>query len=71
MRPCSKSCNVYCKYVLASRWIKCNIYQMYYGINYIWLLKDHKIDAKMYRNVNMINLSSFGTVELPACLAGI
>ena len=45
--------------------------KMYYGINYIWLLKDHKIDAKMYRNVNMINLSSFGTVELPACLAGI
>ena len=39
--------NLYCKDVHLSPWIKClsNIFQTN-GINYIWLMQDHNIDAK-------------------------
>ena len=47
--------NLYCKDVHLSAWIKCisNIFQTN-GINYIWLMQDHNIDAKSIKKCEWI-----------------
>ena len=59
--------HLYCKDVHLSPWIKCisNIFQTN-GINYIWLMQDHCIDAKSIKKCecDQFLATIYGTVEL-------